>query len=404
MKQIYWAVLLGMAVMTGCYKDVDETQVDETIENSVVVSYLRVLVQNTTGEPLADVQINLNGKTYATSSAGELVLTDVRIASDGSALSSRKEGYFTGVQRVLANQETLVVTMEAYGNPFRFDALSGWSDDISGEPLRISVPANAFEDQSGRLYNGQVNLYYQRLTRDMASFSKVLSPALAFSEQADQRKEIAPFGAFLIEAKAENGASLRLRANQSITLGLKSGQANWRPQSLLKLNEKHIWASAGEITDAGANTYLIQLTDLSTPWTLLSVNTVNFFNFEIGEQAYVLQDTLVRLTANSSFLMLAAANSGLLPNTLLFVNFAFPDNLQPGQAYSLNTQNFIWIEQSSGTPTLEIACGVSSTNICPVFLDLVILPFDETGRIEGIISGELPDGRDIHGNFYYNIP
>jgi hypothetical protein len=400
MQKIWIYGLLLAFWVSACHKNTDEVIIEETLDEYIELPNLLINVRDNSGAPMDNAELELEGKRYQTNSEGKVQLQRVKINPEGSGIKGHIEGYFTGVNRVVANQSEVTITVTPLSTARTFTSSSGWSGQIEGEPIRLSVPANAFVTQNGQAYNGEVRLYYKRIMRHHAEFQSVVPPLMAQTAEQDWRVQMAPFGVFLIEATDQVGNTLRLRSGQVINLELTttSNTGVWQKQAVLKLNKQHNWVASGDFT-ASENGYNASINDLSVPWTLLPFFSDRFFNMEIGEVAYLLGDTT---GFSGPFYFHAASGSPYVEGTLLLLTFGYPVQQPLNEPYDMRT-GFSWIEPEYNGFNNNIVCSLSTTN-CPDEMFVTLLPTDNPIRLFGAINGLLPDGRIVQGNFFSKKP
>jgi hypothetical protein len=391
-KVLFWGLLLVFS-FSACHKNTDEITVEETLEDYIELPQLLVKVQNTAGAALPAAEVELEGKRYLTNAQGEISLQNVRIRPLGSAINSRVSGYFGGVQRVVANQSVLSITMSPHSTSFTFGAGSGWSGQVNNEPVRIQVPANAFETESGQTYTGEVRLYFERILRNDAYFDAVVPPAMALTESKDQRMHIAPFGVFMIDAEGASGQRLKLRSGQSLNLELMmaSNFSTDAMESVSKLNNLNIWTPA---TQLGANDtgFMIEIDELSVMWSMVNQSMYPYGNFEIGNDLYIMGcGTLIEPDVYiNAFSATIGPNNDPIWSLILF-----PTNLAIEQPIDIDLN---WVE--TGKPPINCAIMGTPDAICPVEMTVTLLPTDSVTHLFGVVNGLLPDGRIVKGNFF----
>ncbi len=118
-------------------------------------------VQDTYGNTLDDVRINIGGFTAFTSAQGIFILKNVKTSEVSTMIHCSKPGYFDkyiSVTKSAGQYTNLIVEMEPKVAFFLFTNSSNTAIDLPGN-MTLDVPANSFRTREGVAFQGFVRLY-----------------------------------------------------------------------------------------------------------------------------------------------------------------------------------------------------------------------------------------------------
>ncbi len=272
MKKIITYFAAIVLLFSACKKEIDETNITETIEQGTTTESITFLVQDIDKKPIANANVLIDGKTFQSDANGNVGIKDLVVTKDGLAASAQKTGYFTGYQRVIQGKNDVKITLAKKKTCISFPNSNGYDKSIVNTFDNIKILPNAFEKNDGTPYTGNVNLCYERVKRDTVFYDALVSPDYLVSLATGKPYRTWTFGAIMIETLGDNGEVLRLKQGQKISLLMiiLSPFYDLYPNEVTALyldTATNTWKEEGKMIKTNSAQYQLNITRTNTLWT-----------------------------------------------------------------------------------------------------------------------------------------
>lgn len=266
---IYFAAIV--LLFSACKKEIDETNITETIEPGTTTESITFLVQDIDKKPIANANVLIDGKTFQSDANGNVGIKDLVVTKDGLAASAQKTGYFTGFQRIIQGKQDVKITLAKKENCISFGNSIGFDKNVVNINDKIKILPNVFEKSDGTPYTGNVNLCYMRVAKDTAFYDALVSTNFSLSLSSSKPYRTWAFGALMVETTGDNGEVLRLKQGQKIMFKLRifSPFITLYPDEVATLyldTVTNTWKEDGKMTKSNIY-YDLDITRSNTLWT-----------------------------------------------------------------------------------------------------------------------------------------
>lgn len=435
---IYLLALL-LCLSAGCKRDIiGEEDIDTIIPlpGTKVVSSVIGLVVDEAGIPLEGVTTSLRGEDIITDQNGYFRFAGIETSTlSGGYLSFQKSGYYDNYKYNYAteagDQDFMRVTMMEFPQAWVVDAAAGGTrhiierNSVVGDfPARIAFPENAFVDENGSSYQGQVSVYARWLDPTSEELPDRMPGDLRAINAEQELVQLSTFGMIAVELRDENDRELELADGKTaiIKMTIPDELVESIPDSLPTWSfnkENGYWTEEGvAVQDSFPNYYRAEVSHFSywnydAPWPI--INWCAHLTYPDGTPAA--NAKVIIKIAGSGVSKCGWTNnrgkvSGSLPKDQL-LELIFPNSECEGQNYSLEIGPF---SEDENTPNIEvpfpssaqlITCtGVLSCDGAPVSNGYVMVqngystevaPTDENGSYNLDVSYCSPNTLTIQG-------
>ncbi len=165
--------LIALLSFNSCENAVDYLEDDTSSSGNKSETNITGIITDELGQPSSGVTVTVEGNNSVTNGFGVYFFEGVKVNRSRFIISARKQGYFDAVKAV-----TFIKTGTCHYSNLRLipKIISGSFLSQNGGIINlnngssISFPQNAFIDQSGNAYNGNVKIYAKYLNSDQPDY------------------------------------------------------------------------------------------------------------------------------------------------------------------------------------------------------------------------------------------
>ena len=240
MKKITLLTLILLTIF-ACRKNVEEdltsvTTIDDPTITTIdyepavtnIVATLFGEVYDENGTAILNANVTLDGINTSTDEKGRFVFKDLTMNKLGTYVEVNKTGFFTGSNRFFPEPGSVnyvKVTLLDRTNIGNFRAADGGQIN-SAEGISIDFPANSVINNSGDLYQGNVEVAARWIDPTADNLQEIMPGGLQGiisggaqgNGTALEEVALASFGMMAVELEGSNGEALNLGNNKKATL------------------------------------------------------------------------------------------------------------------------------------------------------------------------------------------
>lgn len=209
-------------------------------------------------EPVRGATVEIDGASIETDSAGEFLLeTRVDRGVERLVYSILADDYFEFVggapitENGGATVEVVLMQREYLGT---VDSSTGGTLSTTG--MSVDFPADAFVDEDGNPYDGQVDVFASMTSPNDADFASTM-PGGDFSALTGNSEpgSLVSFGAFNMEMDGASDQALQLARDANVDVPLPSSMANEPTDDVQfwELDDEGVWRELGDTTFNGSS-------------------------------------------------------------------------------------------------------------------------------------------------------
>lgn len=242
MKQLKKIIFLLIPILfsLSCNKDTTEiiTPTGANPWESQPKSLLDVSGQITdeNGNPLADVQISVGGKTLTTDKLGIFVVSQINENPEHLFVKAEKKGFFASSRVIRANVKAknfIEIHLIAQKEVAKFKSADG--ANLKLELMTVKLPKNGYIDANGKSYSGTVHVAAKYLDPSKTATQNEMPGSLEAAVNKDGKEQVlATFGMLACELTDDKGQSLNLdgKAEAEITFPIVNDLQATKPQEV----------------------------------------------------------------------------------------------------------------------------------------------------------------------------
>ncbi|MBX2874692.1 MAG: hypothetical protein KTR30_21395 [Saprospiraceae bacterium] len=309
---------LCLILLGSCKKDSIVTTTTEgqpPAPKITIESTIRGLVLDRQGFPLENATVHWGSQQTETNEDGIFTIDDL-VNGEEAVLKVSKDGYFDAFQTILPISETILKTKIQLTQRLviaTFDAGQGGQLQLPNGS-GVSFAANAFTDDQGNAYNGQVNVYATYIDPTDPDLEEIMPGNLQALTTEGESRTLQSFGMINVELEGESGESLQISSPAQLTMPVPMALLSQAPQSLPLWHfdeNSGLWMEEGS-ADLVGNNYLGNVTHFTfwncdVPYDLVELSgTFRADKFEVAGLVRVRADALNRqgsmnLSSDGSF-------------------------------------------------------------------------------------------------------
>ncbi len=218
LKTVLTFLLLTTLVFSGCKKDDDESPSNNA--EVLVNGSISGLITDQFNVPVPEVLVNMSTNTTTTDENGYFNFKNVEISSNGSLITTQKDGYFNNAKFVRSklnkqNFSNFMLTKKFIASTY--SAVDGATVNFNGG-ASVQLPANGIKDANGDNYTGDVKVYATWLDPTAPNLAQLMPGDLRASNIANEQVQLTTYGMIGVELEGENGQALNLADGQSATI------------------------------------------------------------------------------------------------------------------------------------------------------------------------------------------
>ncbi len=265
MKNLGIYCLLFILALSSCRDNIDDVTTTEDPFVPPIINYnpqtlpvngsITGFVADEAGEPIINADVKVGNETTTTDDFGHFFFTDITLDTNGTVVSVKKAGYFTGSRRFYAvENETNRVKVEMLSNSITdsFDATSG-GIVTTPDGASITFSPNSIKKTDGTIYSGTVNVATKWLDPSNPRTLDQMPGNLQGVNSEVEEVVLGTYGMMAVELESDAGESLNISEGNTATLNMPvpaSLQANAPAEiPLWSFNDQYgIWVEEGKAT------------------------------------------------------------------------------------------------------------------------------------------------------------
>lgn len=279
--------LLVFAIFNSCEKPSDglDDYNNSPGSGKKAVTNVSGLVTDENGDPMAGVVVKAETNTTVTNAYGIYIFEKISVNKNRFVVTAKKSGYFDGIRAI----QFISSVGSHFGNlKMSQKNLAGNFNSQSGGLVSLpngsslDFPANAFTDENGNAYSGNVKVYSMHINQDTPDFlNKIPGGDLRATDANGDEKVLQTFGMMKTDLVGAAGQQLKLAAGKKATLtfSIANSQQSQATASipLWYLDEKTaIWKEEGTAVKTG-NVYTGEVSHFSwwncdIPYNMCTLN------------------------------------------------------------------------------------------------------------------------------------
>jgi uncharacterized protein (TIGR02145 family) len=232
--------------------------------------FLKVVIEDEDGKPLAGVQIQAGELTATTDENGVSVFDNININKDYALVTAYKTGYMKGSRTFAPTSgafNTTSITLIKHPAPKEFNARAGSTIRWDNANVSIYFPPNAIVDAQGNPYGGLVQVFAKHLHPNHDQFNQLMPGTLVGLTENNTLSGMLSYGMIFVELHDAVGNPLQLGNGKTAKVTLPAVLDAPTIMPTWHFNEKHgLWVEAGRAQKVG-NTYEFEANSFSA-WNL----------------------------------------------------------------------------------------------------------------------------------------
>lgn len=255
------ALYLCFFILLACNKK-DKVEVKDNPSNSGSHKVTGRVV-DTNGNPVSGAEVSCFGKTAATRSMGQFLITDIHPVKNRIVVNVKSLGYFSGTATEIASSdgttEVLITLMEAETIATLSSSTGGTASTSDG--CSIEIPANGIVDENGNSYSGNVNVAAAYMDPTSPDFPFLIQGSdMSAREEDGSQVTLYSYGILRVELLDDNGNELQLSNGSSsvIRVNIPADMLSSAPATIPLWyfdEEEGMWKEDGFATKSG-NQYI----------------------------------------------------------------------------------------------------------------------------------------------------
>jgi hypothetical protein len=216
--------------------------------------FLRVIVEDEEGKPLAGVQIHAGEQSATTDVNGTCLLEEISINKDYALVTATKPGYMKGSRTISPtpgafNTAYLVMAKQTVPREFNGRAGSTIKWDNGGS---IYFPPNALVDAQGQPYSGLVKMHAKYLHPNDDHFNLLMPGTLVGLTEKNTLTGMLSYGMIMVELNDAVGNPLQLGNGKTAKVTLPAVLDAPEVMPTWHFNEKYgLWVEVGRAKKVG---------------------------------------------------------------------------------------------------------------------------------------------------------
>ncbi len=227
---------LCLILLGSCKKDsivTTSTEGQPPAPKITIESTIRGLVLDRQGMPLENATVHWGNKQTDTDEDGIFTIDDL-VNGEQAVLKVSKAGYFDAFQTILPIAKTILKTKVQLTPKLlsaTFDAEQGGSLQLSNGS-GVNFTANAFTDNQGNPYVGEVNVYATYIDPTDPQLEEIMPGNLQALNTEGENQTLQSFGMINVELEDSAGQPLQVSSPAQLTMPVPASLLNQAPQSL----------------------------------------------------------------------------------------------------------------------------------------------------------------------------
>ncbi len=263
MKNQFYLLIICLIAIVGCRKDDIITNQDVVIPPPTVIEYETGKVYGKVTDRdqniISEAQIIWGNTSLQTDENGFFSIEAV-VQNRNAVLTVLKDGYFTATKTVQVNpDQALEANIQLIPRNITGSIQATTGGEITTNSNgKITFPANAFQDESGNSYTGQVNVYTHYLDPTIDDLDEVMPGNLMAVNQENEAQLLKSYGMMNVELEDDAGNPLQLSKNATLTTPVPTSLQGQAPDNIPLWHfdtDSGMWIEEGAATLQG-NVYV----------------------------------------------------------------------------------------------------------------------------------------------------
>lgn len=212
---------LILCLLTSCRKDIDETTIVTEVPLPIITIEARFngFVSDHEGNVLESAAVWLGNDFVLTDKNGYYDISGI-VNEKGTYIKVEADGFFDGYANVLPSKEEVKQVRFSLLERNLLERFSSNSNQLVQiqNNTTVELTANSYVDESGTLYEGEVNLFASYLDPTAANFDELLPGDLSALSTNGEEVILQSFGMVHIELEGANGQKLNINQPAKISV------------------------------------------------------------------------------------------------------------------------------------------------------------------------------------------
>lgn len=234
--RVFFLFSFCLILLGSCKKDSLVTTITEEqppAPNIIVESTIRGLIMDRQGVPVEGATVSWGNASIETDQDGVFVIENL-VNGEEAVLKAEKDGFFDAFQTILpiagSTMKTRVQLTARILNA-SFSAQDGGEVTLNNGS-KVNFQANAFMDQSGNLYQGQVNIFATYIDPSDPNVDEIMPGNLLAINTEEEQQTLQSFGMMNVELEADNGEPLQITAPATLRMAIPADRSIRAPGTI----------------------------------------------------------------------------------------------------------------------------------------------------------------------------
>ncbi len=234
--RVFFLFSFCLILLGSCKKDSLVTTVEEEqppTPTIIIESTIQGLIMDRQGAPLEGASVTWGNAMIETDENGVFVIENL-VNGEEAVLKVEKDGFFDAFQTILpivgSTMKTRVQLTPRLLNT-SFSAQDGGELTLNNGS-KVNFQANAFQDQSGNLYQGQVNIFATYIDPSDPNVDEIMPGNLLAINTQQQQQTLQSFGMMNVELEADNGEKLQISAPATLRMAIPADRSMSAPATI----------------------------------------------------------------------------------------------------------------------------------------------------------------------------
>lgn len=225
-----------LLLLGSCKKDSLVTTITEEqppTPNVIIESTIQGLIMDRQGAPLAGASVSWGNAMIETDENGVFIIENL-VNGEEAVLKVEKDGFFDAFQTILpiagSTMKTRVqLTPRLLSTSFA--AQQGGTLTLNNGS-QVDFQANAFMDQAGNPYQGEVNIFATYIDPSDPEIAEIMPGNLLAINTENEQQTLQSFGMMNVELEANNGEQLQISAPATLRMAIPADRSMRAPGTL----------------------------------------------------------------------------------------------------------------------------------------------------------------------------
>lgn len=225
-----------LLLLGSCKKDSLVTTITEEqapAPSIIIESTIQGLIMDRQGAPLAGASVSWGNAMIETDENGVFIIENL-VNGEEAVLKVEKDGFFDAFQTILPIAGSTMKTRVQLTPRLlstSFTAQQGGTLTLNNGS-QVDFQANAFMDQAGNPYQGEVNIFATYIDPSDPEIAEIMPGNLLAINTENEQQTLQSFGMMNVELEANNGEQLQISAPATLRMAIPADRSMSAPGTL----------------------------------------------------------------------------------------------------------------------------------------------------------------------------